>query len=72
MTVFDNGSLKDNPILAQAMVTQLLAGMGSQISETSTDLSKTPLLEIHDEIWSRISQVSRLLTDISLQILKVD
>jgi hypothetical protein len=53
---FDNGSLKDDPILAQQLVDSLLAGTEDDIS-VSDDHAQDPLIQVHNTVWRRVAKV---------------
>ncbi|KAJ0427021.1 terpene synthase metal binding domain protein [Aspergillus carlsbadensis] len=61
--MFDSGYLKDDPIRAQEVIEDLLAGMGmglgsSKSSPRSKHRADNPLIQVHNSVWERVVKAS--------------
>lgn len=58
-SVFDEGSLKDDPEKADQELQNLLAAMATTDSEKELPRA-SPIVEVHNSVWFRIAKVTHL------------
>lgn len=58
--MFDNGSLKEDPVKSHEMIDRLLFKM-QEGNELRSFVEEFPLIQVINSVWDRIVQVSRSL-----------